>query len=222
MNKQRFVPARPKTGQNEYYEALRNKEIVFVSGDAGVGKTYLALNEGLRCLLERDNPIDKICIIRPYIMSKTGERIGALPGTLDEKLAPFIASILDNLEELLPSTQEVLRIFHHHIECLTLSTLRGRSLHRRFIIVEEAQNVPISGDGMLTILTRMGKQSKLVIAGDLAQCDLDYDDSGFLEAVNAISHLEEVAYVEMEGAPTHRNPLIGKIVAAFKQFRNQG
>jgi phosphate starvation-inducible protein PhoH and related proteins len=215
-----FMSARPKAGQSDYWEALKENQIVFVSGLAGTGKTFLAINRGLSYIYDKGSSIEKICIIRPYIMSKTGEELGALPGTLDEKVAPFIASIKDNLEECLNDRQEVERIMKTKLECLTLSTLRGRSLNNRYIIVEEAQNVPVEGDGMLTILTRLGKNSRMVVAGDPSQCDLDPDDSGFIEAANALKDLEQVKFVEMEDVKCiHRHPLIGKIIEAFNNHR---
>ena len=214
----RFNPAQPAKGQEEYYEALQNKDIVFVSGNAGSGKSFLALNQGLKLLFDNRNKIDRICIIRPYIFTHA-EKLGALPGTLDEKVIPFVASIRDNLEQLLPSHKDVNFVLQK-IEFLTLSALRGRSLHNRYIIVEEAQNTPTEGDGMLTILTRIGKNSKMVIAGDLSQSDLPEEDGSFLEAINALSSLKEVAYVEMNDTDCiHRNKIIGSILECFADFR---
>ncbi len=216
----KFIPAKPKRGQEEYSDALQSKQIVFVSGHAGSGKSILALNEAVKCIHDDKNPIKKICIIRPYIFTRS-ENIGALPGTLDEKILPFVEAIKDNLECLLPMKQDIEAVLRS-LEFLTLSTLRGRSLHNRFILVEEAQNVPVEGDGMLTILTRLGQNSRIVIAGDLSQCDLDPRDSSFLEAVNALSSLEEVSYVEMNNTECiYRNPVIGRILQAFTTFREQ-
>lgn len=216
---QNFIPALPKIGQEDYYNALQNKDIVFVSGNAGSGKSFLALSHGIKLLLTKK--VEKICIIRPYIFTHT-EKLGALPGILDEKVAPFVASIKDNLEELLPSPKEIDTILRTKIEFLTLSTLRGRSLHRRYIIIEEAQNTPLEGDGMLTILTRLGKNSKIVIAGDLSQSDLREGDSAFLEAVNALSPLEDVAYIEMNDINcVYRNKIVGKIIKCFDDFRKR-
>lgn len=216
----RFVPPVAARGQEEYYKALQDKDIVFVSGNAGSGKSFLALAQGIKLIFDSRNKIEKICIIRPYIFTNA-EKMGALPGTLDEKVAPFVASIRDSLEQLLNSPKEIEFILSK-IEFLTLSTLRGRSLHNRYIIVEEAQNTPIEGDGMLTILTRIGKNSRIVIAGDLSQSDLHDNDSSFLEAANALSDLEEVAYVEMNDKTCiQRNKIIGKILEAFQQYRRR-
>jgi len=216
-----FIPATPKSGQEEYFKALQNKDIVFVSGNAGSGKSFLALSHGLKLLLDNKTQIEKICIIRPYIFTHA-EKLGALPGTLDEKVTPFVASIRDSLEQLLPTQKEVDFILRTKIEFLTLSTLRGRSLHNRYILVEEAQNTPAEGDGMLTILTRLGKNSKIVIAGDLSQSDLHEDNGSFLEAINALQSLDEVAYIEMNDMNCiHRNRIIGKILKCFQDFRRR-
>ena len=215
-----FKAAKSKDGQHEYFDALRKKEILFVSGNAGSGKSFLALSEAVRHILDNKSPINQITIIRPYIFTKS-ENLGALPGTLSEKVLPFVESIKDNLEELLTTQKEVDALLKK-IEFLTLSTLRGRSLHNRFIIVEEAQNVPLRDDGMLTILTRLGKKSRMVIAGDLDQCDIPSVDSGFLEAANALSSLRESDYIEMnDTACVHRNPSVGRIIQAFRDFRGE-
>lgn len=214
-----FFPPRSLPGQEEYSEALNTKEIVFVSGHAGGGKSFLALAHGLKLLLDDKNKIDKICIIRPYIFTNA-EDIGALPGTLEEKIGPFVYSVRDNLEILINNRQDVDYILNNKIEFLTLSTLRGRSLHNRFIIVEEAQNVPLEGDGMLTILTRIGQNSRIVIAGDLSQCDIGSRNSAFEEAINVLSDVDEVAYVEMNDIKNiYRNKIIGKIIDAYQRNR---
>lgn len=219
--KKPFIPLRPKPGQEQYCAALNEKDIVFVSGNAGSGKTCMAINEALRLILSDNGKIQKLCVIRPYIFAAF-EKIGALPGTLEEKISPFVESIRDTLEEILSSREEIDRILRTKVEFLTLSTLRGRSLHNRFVLVEEAQNVPLEGDGMLTILTRLGKNSKMVIAGDLSQCDIHPRDSGFLEAINALKDLNEVAYVEMNDIKCiYRNKIIGKVLEAFNNFRKR-
>lgn len=214
-----FIPAEALSGQEEYYDLLREKDIVFASGNAGSGKSFLAINEAVRCLLDTRNRIRKIIVIRPYIFTRT-ENLGALPGSLDEKIMPFVAAIRDNLEVLMSRKVDIDEVMEK-IEYLTLSTIRGRSLHNSYIIVEEAQNVPLEGDGMLTIITRMGKNSRMVIAGDLSQCDIHRNDSSFLEAVNALRNLEKVGYAEMNDIKcTHRNPIIGSVIQAFNDFRN--
>lgn len=215
-----FTPAKPKRGQKDYYQALQEKEITFVSGNAGSGKSFLALSEAVQHVRDNKSPIKKITIIRPYIFTKS-ENIGALPGSLDEKVMPFVESIRDNFEELFTTKREIDEMMRC-VEFLTLSTLRGRSLHHRFIIVEEAQNVPLRDDGMLTILTRLGKKSRIVVAGDLSQCDIPSRDSGFLEAANALAPLKESQYVEMNDTTcVHRNPAVGKIIEAFQKHRER-
>lgn len=213
-----FIPSRPLQGQEEYYQLLQEKDIVFVTGNAGSGKSFLALNQALKCLWNPKTKIEKIVVIRPYIFTNA-ENIGALPGTLDEKILPFVMAIRDNLECLLPHNQDIANVISK-IEFLTLSTLRGRSLHNSYIIVEEAQNVPLNGDSMLTILTRIGKNSKIVIAGDLSQCDIRPEESAFLEAVNALNGLRKFGYIEMNDIKcTHRNPIVGDIIQAFMDYR---
>jgi phosphate starvation-inducible PhoH-like protein len=213
-----FVPARPLRGQEEYYELLQEKEIIFATGNAGSGKSFLALNEALRQLTDSRSKIQKIVVIRPYIFTGV-ENLGALPGTLGEKILPFVAAVRDNLSCLLSRNQDIEYVINN-IEFLTLSTLRGRSLHNSFIIIEEGQNVPSQDDAMLTILTRMGKNSRLVVAGDLSQCDISYEHVALLEAANALKDLPEVGYTEMDDIRnTHRNPLVGRVIQAFNEYR---
>ncbi len=154
-------------------------------------------------------------------MFSVSEKIGALPGSLDEKIQPFILSIKDNLEEMIHDKGEVQKILANRIEALTMSTLRGRSLHNAFIIVEETQNISLKDDGILLILTRMGKDSKVVFTGDMAQADIETQHMALPEAISALSELDQVAHIELDGIRyNHRNPLVGHIIRAFEDSRS--
>jgi phosphate starvation-inducible PhoH-like protein len=155
------------------------------------------------------------------MQSNTGERIGYLPGTLEEKVNPYILSIKDNLTQILHDDQEVEKLMKNKMEFTILSMCRGRSFQNCFIIVEEAQNVPIDGDAMLMVLTRIGNGCKMVIQGDLDQCDIDSKKSGLAEAMNALHNIKDVGIVEMNNPATVlRSEMVRNVLLAFKEYRN--
>lgn len=221
-NEVAFIPPVPQSGQEEYFESLKENIITIVSGLAGTGKTFLALAMAINMMNNspKRGGIRKIVIIRPYIRSSTGEDLGALPGDLDEKVTPYVQSIKDNLRQLFNNEQDIDFIIRTKIEFTVLSMCRGRSFHNSFIIVEEAQNVPIDGDAMLMILTRIGKESRLVVGGDMDQCDLPTERSAMTEAMNALSDTPGVGIVEMNNVETvQRSPMVKTILKKYKEYR---
>jgi phosphate starvation-inducible protein PhoH and related proteins len=223
-NEIRFIPPIPQPGQEQYFDSLKENTITLVTGLAGVGKTFLALAVGIEKMLNssKRGGIQRIVIIRPYIRSATGEDLGALPGDLDEKVTPYVQSIKDNLRQLFNNEQEIDYIIRNKIEFTVLSMCRGRSFHNSYIIVEEAQNVPVDGDAMLMILTRLGKESKLVIGGDLDQCDLPLENSAMVEAINALSDTPGIGVISMDNIETiQRSPMVKTILKKYKEYRGQ-
>jgi|APGre2960657404_1045060.scaffolds.fasta_scaffold07590_5 phosphate starvation-inducible PhoH-like protein len=213
--------AKPAKGQLEYWNSMHENVVTICTGLAGTGKTFLALNAGVKMLYDKSSSIEKIVIIRPYMQSNTGERIGYLPGTLEEKVNPYILSIKDNLTQILHDDQEVEKLMKNKMEFTILSMCRGRSFQNCFIIVEEAQNVPIDGDAMLMVLTRIGNGCKMVIQGDLDQCDIDSKKSGLAEAMNALHNIKDVGIVEMNNPATVlRSEMVRNVLLAFKEYRN--
>lgn len=213
--------AKPSKGQSDYWKSMQDNVVTICTGLAGTGKTFLALNAGIKLLYDKESPIEKIVIIRPYMQSNTGERIGFLPGTVEEKVSPYILSIKDNLMQIVRDEQEVEKLMKHKMEFTVLSMCRGRSFQNCFIIVEEAQNVPIDGDAMLMVLTRIGNGSKMVIQGDLDQCDIDSRKSGLIEAINALYNIKDVGIVEMNDPATIlRSEMVRNVLLAFKEYRN--
>lgn len=225
MQRRSFVPVKPKAGQEEYYASIETNQITICTGLAGTGKTLLALNAALKRLYKGKNQggIKRIVVIRPYIQSNTGEKLGALPGDLREKVGPYVESIKDNLREMISDESEINRLLRCHFDFTVLSMCRGRSFNDCFVIVEEAQNVPINGDAMKMILTRVGKNCKMVIAGDLDQCDIPSRNSGLAHAINVLEDVPNVGVVEMESIETvQRSPLVREILAKYKEYEKYG
>lgn len=215
--KQIFKPARPRKGQKEYFESLKQNQITLCTGKAGTGKTYLALNTAIEMLYKQNSGIKRVVIIRPYIPTNIGEKLGALPGNLDEKVGPYVEGVKDNLREMVTEEEEIRHLVNNKFEFAVLSTCRGRSFNNAFIIVEEAQNVPLDGDAMKMLLTRIGKKSRMVIAGDLDQCDIPLKNSALIEAINLLDGIRDIGIIEMEDVEIiQRNPLIKEILKRYE------
>lgn len=220
-----FIPPQPQPGQEDYINSIRKNAITICSGLAGTGKTFLALAEAVSMLLnaQKRGGIQRIVIIRPYIPSNTGEKIGALPGTLDEKVLPYVESIKDNLRQLGLNEQDIQQILGQKFEFTVLSMCRGRSFNNCFVIVEEAQNVPLSGDAMKMILTRVGKHCKLVIQGDLDQMDIDSEESALPEAISILGGLPSIGIVEMNDIKcVQRSEVVREVLMAYERHRRHG
>jgi phosphate starvation-inducible PhoH-like protein len=224
-NDLRFVPVVPARGQEEYYDSLKTNTITICTGLAGTGKTFLALGVGIEMLLNapKRGGIKRIVIVRPYIQSNTGEKLGALPGSVDEKVTPYVLGVKDNLRQMLNNEQEIENLIQKNFEFTVLSLCRGRSFNNCFIIVEEAQNVPIDGDAMKMLLTRVGKHSKLVIAGDIDQCDIYPKNSALIETINILDGMENVGVVSMDNLETvQRSPVVREILRRYNEYRRNG
>lgn len=224
MTKRDFQPARPMPGQEEYFKSIEDNQITICTGLAGTGKTLGALSAALRRLYasSRRSGIRRIVVIRPYIQSNTGEKLGALPGDLREKVTPYVESIKDNLRALVADEQEIDNLIRHKFEFTILSMCRGRSFNDCFVIVEEAQNVPLDGGAMKMILTRIGKNCKLVVQGDLDQMDIRSEDSALPEAINVLSGMQNVGIVEMNDVETvQRSPIVRDILRRYAEYERR-
>lgn len=219
-----FIKPTPQKGQEDYVASIQENVITICTGLAGTGKTFLALGEAIELLRKapKRGGIQRIVIIRPYIQSNTGEKIGALPGTLEEKVTPYVQSIKDNLREFHINEQEIQQLLTQKFEFTVLSMCRGRSFNNCFVIVEEAQNVPLNGDAMKMILTRVGKGCKMVIAGDLDQCDIDPRDSALTQAMNVLANVPKVGIVEMDDVETvQRSPIVRDVLKAYREYEKR-
>jgi len=220
-----FKYPEPKTeSQADYVESIQKNALTICTGKAGAGKTFLAIAEAIKLIKQSGKSrkgggrFKKLVIIRPYIPSNTGEKLGALPGTLDEKVAPYAASIRDNLSQICSNPDMVTQIMNQEIEFTVLSTCRGRSFTNCIVLVEEGQNVPVDGGAMKMLLTRIGKNCKMIIAGDLDQCDIATERSSLPMAMNLLNGLKGVGMVEMESIDdVQRSPLVRAILQRFDE-----
>jgi phosphate starvation-inducible protein PhoH and related proteins len=221
----KFNAPTPVKGQEEYVRCMRENDITICTGIAGTGKTFLAIAEGVE-MMERSpkrGGIKRIVVIRPYIQSNTGEKIGSLPGSLEEKVLPYVESIKDNLRACFNNEQDIQQLIAQKFEFTVLSMCRGRSFNNCFVIVEEAQNVPLDGGAMKMILTRIGKGTKMVIAGDLDQCDIDPYNSALAEAINVLDDVPGVGIVEMDDIDTvQRSKIVKEVLKAYKRHEEHG
>ena len=199
---------KPKsTNQRIYVNSIHKSDIIFCSGPAGSGKTAIAV--GLACQYLINKQVEKIVIARPTIES--GRGLGHLPGTYTAKIQPYLIPVLEEMSKYLDA--ETLRIFRHSniIELCPLEYMRGRNFHGSFMILDESQNATFEQIKMF--LTRIGRNSKAVVNGDLAQTDLYADTRGGLNTcMNKLEGLEGVSICRLEGADIVRNDIIVKIL----------
>jgi phosphate starvation-inducible PhoH-like protein len=201
---------RPKTaGQKEYVESIDRNTIVFGIGPAGTGKTYLAMAKAVQALQRKE--VSRIILTRPAV--EAGERLGFLPGTLSEKIDPYLRPLFDALHEMLDPDAVPRMIANGTIEVAPLAYMRGRTLNDSFIILDEAQNT--TAEQMKMFLTRLGFNSKMVVTGDITQVDLQGGVSGLRVASRVLAKVEDVHFSQMSSADVIRHPLVGKIVDAY-------
>lgn len=215
----------PQPGQEEYVASIRKNVITFCTGLAGTGKTFLALAEAVNMLKKspKRGGIQRIIIIRPYVASNTGEKLGALPGSLEDKVLPYVESIKDNLRECVGNESDMSQLIKNKFEFTVLSMCRGRSFNNCFVIVEEAQNVPLNGNAMKMILTRIGKDCKMVIQGDLDQMDINPLNSGLPEAINILEGVEGVGIVQMDDVEiVQRSKMVKDVLKAYQEHEKNG
>lgn len=203
----------PKTiGQRYLLKCMHQSEIVFASGVAGTGKTYLAVVYAANLLKKGD--IRKIILTRPAV--EAGESLGFLPGDLKEKVDPYLRPLYDALNDTLGNEQVEKLLEKEVIEIAPLAYMRGRTLDNAFIILDEAQNTTRAQ--MKMFLTRMGFNSRIVITGDITQIDLiKKKDSGLLNAKHLLQGIEGISFAELTSLDVVRNPLVQKIIERYEK-----
>lgn len=203
---------RPKTpGQRRYVEAIQRYDITFAIGPAGTGKTYLAVVMAVIWL--RQKKISRIILTRPAV--EAGERLGFLPGGLEEKVDPYLRPLYDSLYDVLGLENTERYLERRVIEIAPLAYMRGRTLEDAFIILDEAQNT--TPEQMKMFLTRLGFGSKAVITGDVTQTDLPRgQESGLMVAQEILKGIEGISFQYLTGADTIRHPLVMEIIKAYE------
>ena len=204
---------RPRTdGQGRYLKALRDNDIILCVGPAGTGKTYLAVAWAVNAL--RAGQIKRIVLCRPAV--EAGERLGYLPGDLQEKVNPYLRPLLDAIEDIMPPEQVRRHLENDVIELSPLAYMRGRTLSHAAIILDEGQNTTITQ--MRMFLTRMGRGSKIIVTGDITQTDLPRRvKSGLADAAHRLRSIERIGIVHLSNADIVRHPMVQEIVNAYER-----
>ena len=206
----------PKTlGQKLYLQSMLAHPVVFGIGPAGTGKTYLAMAAAVNALLK--NQVERVILTRPAV--EAGEALGFLPGDLREKILPYLRPLYDALHDML-DPEDVARLSEKGvIEIAPLAYMRGRTLSRAFIILDEAQNT--TPEQMMMFLTRLGEESRMVVTGDITQIDLPRSKaSGLLEVRHILADIPGIDFHTFSGADVVRHPLVAKIIEAYDAYRN--
>jgi phosphate starvation-inducible PhoH-like protein len=204
----------PKSvNQRRYLEAIERNDMVFGIGPAGTGKTYLAVAMAISALMSKR--VVRIILTRPAV--EAGERLGFLPGTLQEKVDPYLRPLYDALYDMLDSDRVEKLLERNVIEVAPIAFMRGRTLNDSFIILDEAQNS--TAEQMKMVLTRQGFNSKMVVNGDVTQIDLPTGRrSGLLEAVDVVKGIEGISFVQFDERDVVRHSLVQRIVKAYERY----
>ena len=210
-------PIKPKTlGQQKYVESIRKNTIVISIGPAGTGKTYLAVAEAVAAF--REHRVNRIIITRPAV--EAGEKLGFLPGDLQQKVDPYLRPIYDALFDMLGPESFQRYQDRGNIEVAPLAYMRGRTLDDSFIILDEAQNT--TPEQMKMFLTRLGFNSKMVVTGDITQIDLpDAKKSGLLEASKVLKGVDDIEIIKFTQKDIVRHQLVQRIVNAYEKYDEQ-
>lgn len=219
MRKRKLNPRSP--GQVAYLKALEKHALVFATGPAGTGKTYLAVAYGVSLMLQ--GKVERIVLSRPAV--EAGERLGFLPGDTKDKVDPYLRPLYDALYDMLPAEKVHSRLEASDIEIAPLAFMRGRTLSNAFVILDEAQNT--TAVQMKMFLTRLGDNSRMVVTGDLSQIDLPQtgcgggQPCGLKDALDTLAHLDDVGFVRFAASDIVRHALVTKIVHAYETHQHR-
>jgi phosphate starvation-inducible PhoH-like protein len=214
----RGKPVRPKTaGQARYIKAIRDHDLVFSIGPAGTGKTFLAVVMAVRSF--RNKEVNRIVLVRPAV--EAGEKLGFLPGDIQEKVDPYLRPLYDGLYSVFGAETAQRHMEKNVIEVAPLAYMRGRTLDDSFVILDEAQNT--TPEQMKMFLTRLGFGSQAVVTGDITQVDLPRGQaSGLIEVQKVLRGVDGVSFQYLTGDDVIRHPLVQKIVEAYSSFEAEG
>ena len=203
----------PKSlNQRTYVDAIQRHDMVFGIGPSGTGKTYLAVAMAVDALLTKE--VSRIILARPAV--EAGERLGFLPGTLQEKVNPYLRPLYDALYDVLDPDKVERYLEKGIIEIAPIAFMRGRTLNDAFVILDEAQNT--TSEQMKMFLTRLGFNSKAVVTGDITQIDLDGRRSGLVEAIDVVSRVPGISFVYFTERDVVRHTLVQRIIRAYEEY----
>ncbi|MDD6462221.1 MAG: PhoH family protein [Bifidobacteriaceae bacterium] len=209
----RGVPVRPKTaGQVAYVNAIETHTITFAIGPAGTGKTYLAVAKAVRAF--EDGEVRRIILTRPAV--EAGEKLGFLPGTLSDKVDPYLRPLYDALSDMIGGERVHKYLTDGTIEVAPLAYMRGRTLNDAYVILDEAQNT--TAQQMKMFLTRLGFNTRMVITGDITQVDFEVRQSGLARIEDVLGGIDDIAFVHLDTRDVVRHALVGAIVRAYDSY----
>ena len=205
------------TAQKRFYETISKKDITFCIGPAGCGKTYLSVHKALRELGDKTNPIDGIVIVKPLVEA-AGEKIGYLPGDVEEKTAPWMMSFYYNMEQIIGKQRLQILRDSNTIQVIPLAFMRGITLANKFVILDEAQNA--TPEQIKMFVTRIGEHSKYVITGDLEQSDISKHKSGLEDAVKRFAGIHGVGLAQFKEKDVVRHSLVRRLLKRYHEGFN--
>ena len=205
------------TAQKRFYKTISKKDITFCIGPAGVGKTYLSVHRALRELGDKDNFIDGIVIVKPLVEA-AGEKIGYLPGDVEEKTAPWMMSFYYNMEQIIGKQRVNILKESGVIEVMPLAFMRGITLANKFVILDEAQNA--TPEQIKMFVTRIGEHSKYIITGDLEQSDIPNHKSGLEDAIKRFAGVHGVGLAQFKEKDVVRHSMVKRLLKRYKPSFN--